>query len=170
MLTKQIKCDLIISKSSNFDKFVNLYRKRCEKLKKYIDYVNTCYINKDYEFVGILEIDEKVYIDFDRKTVYINKIDQGVYAAQTAILEKLIIESPRFVTYESLYRTYYDTWYFDADPDIQVLRNIISSLKKHVRIINISKSGYKIELFKSIKRFGSIRKRDVTDISELFFS
>lgn len=85
-----------------------------------------------------------------------------------AILEKLIIESPRVVTYESLYLTYYDTRYFDSEPDIQVLRNVISALKKYVRITNVSKSGYKIELPKRIKRFGSIRKCDVSDISELF--
>lgn len=137
-------------------------------MKSYIDYANTCYIDKDYELVGILEIDEKTYIDFDRKTVYINQVDQGVSATQMAILEKLIIEFPRVVTYESLYRTYYDTKYFDKDPDIQVLRNVISALKKYVRIINVSKSGYKIELPRSIKRFGSIRRCDVTDISELF--
>ena len=28
-------------------------------MKSYIDYANTCYIDKDYELVGILEIDEK---------------------------------------------------------------------------------------------------------------
>ena len=137
-------------------------------LKSYIDYANTCYIDKDYELVGILEIDKKTYIDFDRKTVYINHVDQGVSSTQMAILEKLIIEFPRVVTYESLYRTYYDTRYFDKDPDIQALRNVISALKKYVKIINVSKSGYKIELPKSIKRFGSIRRCDVTDISELF--
>ncbi len=137
-------------------------------MKSYIDYANTCYIDKDYELVGILEINEKTYIDFDRKTVYINQVDQGVSATQMAILEKLIIEFPRVVTYESLYRTYYDTKYFDKDPDIQVLRNVISALKKYVEIINVSKSGYKIELPRSIKRFGSIRRCDVTDISELF--
>ena len=137
-------------------------------MKKYIDYADTCYIDKDYELAGILEIDENSYIDFDRKTIYVNQVDQGISSTKMAILEKLIIESPRVVTYESLYRTYYDTRYFDSDPDIQVLRNVISALKKYVRITNVSKSGYKIELPKSIKRFGSIRKCDVTDISELF--
>ena len=137
-------------------------------MKDFINYATTCYIDKDYELAGILEIDEKTYIDFDRKTVYINQEDQGLSSTKMAILEKLIIESPRVVAYESLYRTYYDSRYYDTEPDIQVLRNVISALNKFVRITNVSKSGYKIELPKSIKRFGSIRKSEVTDISELF--
>ena len=113
-------------------------------MERFVDYITTCYIDKDYELVGILEIDENTYIDFDRKNVYINQVDQGVSASQMAVLEKLIMESPRVVTYESLYRTYYDTMYYDKEHNIQVLRNVISALKKYVRIINVSKSGYKI--------------------------
>lgn len=138
-------------------------------MKTYIEYAHTCYIDKDYELAGILEISENTYIDFDRKTVYVDLIDQCVSATKMAILEKLIIASPNVVTYESLYRTYYDTRFFDVEEhDIQVLRNVMSALKKFVKITNVSKSGYKIELPKRIKRFGSIRKCEITDIPELF--
>lgn len=138
-------------------------------MERFVNYATACYINKVYELLGILEIiDEKSYIDSDRKTVYINQVDQGVFAAKKAILEKLIIESPGMVTCESLYRTYYDTRCFDAYPDIQVLRNVILALINYVRIAYVSKSGYKIELPESIKRFGSIRKSEATDISESF--
>ncbi len=138
-------------------------------MKKNIEYATTCFIDKDYELAGILEINENTYIDFDRKTIYVNRIDQGISATKMAILEKLILASPSVVTYDSLFRTYYDSRYFDVEKlDIQVLRNAISAINNYVRITNVSKSGYKIELPKCIKRFGSIRKCEVTDITELF--
>ncbi len=138
-------------------------------MKKYSDYATTCFIDKDNELAGILEIDEKTYIDFNGKTIYFNLNDQGISATKMAILEKLIIASPSVVTYDSLFKTYYDTRYYYVDElDMQVLRNTISALNKYVRITNVSKSGYKIELPKRIKKFGGIRKCDVTDIPELF--
>lgn len=138
-------------------------------MKKYIEYANTCFIDKDNELAGILEINESIYIDFDRATIYVDRIDQGISSTKMALLEKLILASPSVVTYDSLFRTYYDSRYFDVEKlDMQVLRNAMSALKRYVRITNVSKSGYKIELPKCIKKFGSIRKCDVTDIPELF--
>ncbi len=138
-------------------------------MKKYIEYATTCFIDKDNELAGILEINENIYIDFDRATIYFDRIDQGISSTKMALLEKLILASPSVVTYDSLFRTYYDSRYFDVEKlDMQVLRNAMSALKRYVRITNVSKSGYKIELPKCIKKFGSIRKCDVTDISELF--
>ncbi len=149
----------------------NFTERGVKKLKNNIEYATTCFIDKDNELAGILEIDNRTYIDFDRRTIYTDLVEQDISATKMAILEKLIIASPSVVTYDSLFRTYYDSRYFDVDElDIQVLRNVISALKKYVRITNVSKSGYKIELPKCIKKFGGIRKCDVTDISELFLA
>ncbi len=136
---------------------------------KTVEYVTTCFIDKHNDFAGILEIDEKTYIDFDRKTIYVDSVDQRISATKMALLEKLLLASPSVVDYDSLYRTYYDYRYFDVDElDPQVLRNAMHALNRFIKITNVSKFGYKIELPKRIKKFGGIRKCDVSDISELF--
>ncbi|MBR3781363.1 MAG: HD domain-containing protein [Clostridia bacterium] len=138
-------------------------------LKEYIEYETTCFIDKDWDLSGILEINENTYIDFNRRTIYVNSVDQKIPATKMALLEKLILESPNVVTYEILFHTYYGTKYFDVEvPNIQALRNSISFINGFVPITNVPKTGYKIELPKRIKRFGNIRKCEVTDISELF--
>ncbi len=145
-------------------------------MKKIVEYATTecattCFIDKHNDFAGFLEIDENTYIDFDRKTIYENSVDQKISATKMALLEKLIINSPSVVDYDSLFRTYYDDRYFDVDVlDHQVLRNVMYALNKYVKITNVPKSGYKIELKKRIQKFGDIRKCDVSDIPGLFSS
>ena len=76
-------------------------------LKEYIEYETTCFIDKDWDLSGILEINENTYIDFNRRTIYVNSVDQKIPATKMALLEKLILESPNVVTYEILFHKNY---------------------------------------------------------------
>lgn len=125
-------------------------------MNKIVGFVNTCYIDKDCGLVGYLKIDENTYINFNERTICSDQITILLSAAGMAVLEKLIIEFPKAVTYESLYQTYCGTSYSDKKPDIRAVRNVISGLRKYVRIINVRRFGYKIELPEKIKGFESI--------------
>lgn len=138
-------------------------------LRNNIGYDTNCFIDKDNELAGVYEVDDKTVIDFDGKEIYVCREKQRVSATQMALLEKLIIESPNIVLYDSLFKTYYDARFYEVDElDYKVLRNAISAINKYVTVTNVSKLGYKIELPRRIKKFGNIRKSDVSDISELF--
>ena len=132
-------------------------------------YETTCFIDKNYEFSGVMLLENGYVIDFDRRTILHSGKDLKISSTYMNLLEKLILESPHVVKYETLFEIYYGERYYTVDvTDMQVLRNFKTRVDKYIEVENVSRQGYYVSLKKKIKRFPDLCREDVTDISALF--
>lgn len=135
----------------------------------------TCCIDANDNLCGILIIDENTVIDFDKMDIFVDSKMQNISSSNMRVLEALILNSPRIVTYDSLKSCYYLDYddcgpALETDTRTQVLRNAIHTLKRYVDIRNRRNEGYFVELDKKISKFHDVKKRDIRDVTELFFS
>ena len=132
-------------------------------------YETTCFIDANYEFSGVLHLENGYRIDFDRRKIFSGSKDCRVSSTYMNLLEKLILESPHVVPYETLFEIYYGDRYYTVDAtDMQILRNFKTRMDKFIEVKNVSRQGYYVVTKKKIKRFPDLLRKDVQDIAVLF--
>ncbi len=131
----------------------------------------TCYIDKNNELAGYLNLGDDCYVSFDEKDIFVGTEAQKIYSSWMRLLEKLILESPNVVEYDTLFQIYYDDKAERANyHDKGVIRNFASKVNGIAgrKIVKCrSGIGYKIELPRKIKHF-DVCKDDVRNIADLF--
>ncbi len=139
-------------------------------------YEITCMIDKTNRLCGYLMLDEKTCVNFDLKDIYINDVALNISSSYMRVLERIILESPRIVPYDTLKEIFYDDHgddglAEDTDTRTQVLYNAKLLLSKYVNIKSKRNFGYFIELKKKIYKFNNIDYEfdNIRDIPELFF-
>ncbi len=136
------------------------------------EYAITCYVDKNYDLAGYLNLGDDCYISFDEKDIFVGTEAHKIFASWMRMLEKLILESPNVVKYDTLFQIYYDDEAESAEThDKGVIRNFVSKVNAIIGrkfVVCRSGIGYKVELPVKIRRFSNVCKENVKNIADLF--